>query len=64
MAVEAQSGLFMAALITEVTYACPWCTLAGGCSLSACEGVTHMTEEAFPVLASAKKLFRGWTLRS
>ena len=52
MAVESQSGLFMAALMIDVTYAWPWCTLAGGCSLSGPDGVIQLTDGSVPAWAA------------
>jgi hypothetical protein len=46
-----------------VTYAWPWWTLDGGCSLSAREGVTHETAGRVPALAAAKFEESGWYLK-
>ena len=54
MAVEFQSGLFIAALISAVTYAWPWWMLAGGCSLSGSDGVIQLTEGRLPPFAALK----------
>src|SRR5215467_275712 len=64
MAVVFQSGLFMIWLMSAVTYAWPWCTLAGGCSLMGSEGVIQLTEGSVPLRAAAKKSGNGLMLPS
>jgi hypothetical protein len=56
-------ALFIAELTMAVTYAWPWWTLDGGCSLSAREGVTHETAARVPGLAAAKFEESGWYLK-
>src|SRR5690242_7469065 len=59
---EFQSGLFIAALISAVTYAWPWWMLAGGWSLLGLDGVIQLTEGRLPPFAALKYELRPWTL--
>ena len=51
---ESQSGLFIAALMSAVTYAWLRWTLAGGWSLSAPEGMSQLTAGRVPFLAACR----------
>src|SRR5690349_19548824 len=66
IAVDFQSGPDMTALTRPVTYDWPALTRARGCSLTASDGTTQLTDGRWPVCAAVRKwctdtMFCSWS---